>query len=175
MNIFINEIKKLKDTVAQIIITTHYQNFYKKAVQLTYHDNPTLIKITHGPITNDLKKIEPKNEPLLMDDYQSAIHSMVTFMDGTSHSYSEVDARTLMQKHLEYHFAYEIRPANFNYTQLHELLNWLKDTGCLGLELFKELDLKREEYNSPAHQFDNDEEEQKRNSIIDLYSILQKV
>lgn len=175
MNIFINEIKKLKDTVAQIIITTHYQNFYKKAVQLTYHDNPTLIKITHGPITNDLKKIEPKNEPLLMDDYQSAIHSMVTFMDGTSHSYSEVDARTLMQKHLEYHFAYEIRTANFNYTQLHELLNWLKDTGCLGLELFKELDLKREEYNSPAHQFDNDEEEQKRNSIIDLYSILQKV
>lgn len=175
MNIFINEVKKIKDSVAQIIITTHYQNFYKKAVQLTYHDNPTLIKIIHGPTTNDLKKIEPKNEPLLMDDYQSAIHSMVTFMDGTSHSYSEVDERTLMQKHLEYHFAYEIRTANFNYTQLHELLNWLKDTGCLGLDLFRELDLKREEYNSPAHQFDNDEEEQKRNSIIDLYTILQKV
>ena len=96
-------------------------------------------------------------------------------MDGTTHSYSEVNARTLMQKCLEYHFAYEIRQANFNYTQLHELLNWLRDAGHIDASLFRELDLKREEYNSPAHQFDNDEEEQKRNSMIELYNILKKI
>lgn len=175
MNTFINEVKKLKDIVAQVIITTHYQSFYKKVVELTYHEKPTLIKIIHGPITNDLQKVDPKNEPLLMDDYQSAIHSLITFMDGTTHSYSEVNARTLMQKCLEYHFAYEIRQANFNYTQLHELLNWLRDAGHIDASLFRELDLKREEYNSPAHQFDNDEEEQKRNSMIELYNLLKKI
>lgn len=175
MNVFINEVKKIRESVAQLIITTHYQNFYKKAVELTKDEKPTLIKITHGTTTNNLEKIEPKNEPMLMDEYQAAIYKMVAFMEGSSHSYSEVDARTILQKHLEYHFAYNIKKENFDYTQLHELLNWLRDKGCLSSELFKELDLKREEYNSPAHQFDNDEEEQKRNSIFDLYSILQKV
>lgn len=175
MNDFINEVKKIRESVAQLIITTHYQNFYKKAVELTKDEQPTLIKITHGTTTNNLEKIEPKNETMLMDEYQAAIYKMVAFMEGSSHSYSEVDARTILQKHLEYHFAYKIKKENFNYTQLHELLNWLRDKGCLSSELFKELDLKREEYNSPAHQFDNDEEEQKRNSIFNLYSILQKV
>ena len=62
MNDFINEVKKIRESVAQLIITTHYQNFYKKAVELTKDEQPTLIKITHGTTTNNLEKIEPKNE-----------------------------------------------------------------------------------------------------------------
>ena len=173
INVFINKIKEISEKVGQIIITTHYQNFFKKLVSLTRNDNPTLIKIKQEPNSNQLIKVEPEKETLLMDEYEHALYEMTTFMNGTSHAYSEVAARTILQKCLEYHFSYEL--LNVKYNNLSELTKYLLDNNFIDESLYIKLENKRIEYNDPAHEFDFDDEEQKRNSIIELYSILQEI
>ena len=173
MNVFINKLKELKDNVCQIFITTHYQSFFKKLVSLTRNDNPTLVKIKQEPISNQLIAVDEETESLLMDEYESALFEMTTFMNGTSHSYSGVSARTILQKYLEYHFAYELIGVKYN--NLSELNQYLNSECLISDELFRKLENKRTEYNDPAHEFDMDTEEQKRNSVIELYKILQEV
>ena len=124
-------------------------------------------------LSNQLIAVNAETESLLMDEYESALFEMTSFMNGTSHSYNCVAARTILQKYLEYHFAYEL--IGIKYNNLSELTSYLHNEGLIEDELFKKLENKRTEYNDPAHEFDVDTEEQKRTSIMELYKILQEV
>ncbi len=173
INVFINKLKEIGKKVGQVFVTTHYQNFFKKLVSLTRNDNPTLIKIKQEPKSNKLIKVDAENETLLMDEYEHALFEMTTFMSGASHVYSAVAARTILQKCLEYHFSYEL--LNVKYNNLSELTKYLLDNNLIEESLYDKLENKRIEYNDPAHEFDLDDEEQKRNSIMELYGILQEI
>lgn len=173
MNVFINKLKELKDKVDQIIITTHYESFFKKLVSLSRNENISLIRIKQELKSNQLCKIDEKCDTLLMDEYERQLYEMTTFMYGASHNYNCVNARTILQKHLEYQFAYELLGVHYN--NLSELTKHLFDEDLIKKDLYKKIENKRIEYNDPAHEFDNDTEDQKRNSIIELYKILQEI
>ena len=176
MSLFINILKEF-DNANQIIILTHYVDFYKKIVELMYSQTPSpaLLKIQFLPNSNKIITVDRNTDNLLMDEYERALYNMYAFIDGISHTYSSNDARTLMQKYLEYKFYYEIRSKNINCLKFEEFLSTLKTYDLITNTTFTRLNQKREEYNVNSHVFDDDSEEAKRNSVIDLHNILKDI
>lgn len=176
MTLFINILKEFSNT-DQVIILTHYAEFYKKLVELMYSQNPplALLKIQYLPNSNKIVTVNRDSDSLLMNDYEQALYNMYAFIDGLSHSYSSNDARTIMQKYLEYRFYYDIKSKNIHTKQFEIFLKELKTYNLIDDNVFARLNQKREEYNVNSHIFDNDSEDAKRNSIIDLQGILKNI
>lgn len=80
-----------------------------------------------------------------------------------------------MQKCLEYRFYYDIKSKNIHTKQFEIFLKELKTCNLIDDNVFARLNQKREEYNVNSHIFDNDSEDTKRNSIIDLQGILKNI
>lgn len=93
MTLFINILKEFSN-VDQLIILTHYAEFYKKLVELMYSQNPplALLKIQYLPNSNKIVTVNKDSDSLLMNDYEQALYNMYAFIDGLSHSYSSNDA-----------------------------------------------------------------------------------
>lgn len=176
MSLFINILKEF-DKANQIIVLTHYADFYKKLVELLYAVKPlpSLLKIQHLSTTNKIVKIDRQSDTLLMDDFEEALYNMYAFIQSESHTYSSNDARTIMQKYLEYRFYCEIKEKNINSIKFEEFLKGLKDNNFINEDIFTRLNNKREEYNVNSHVFDNDSEDAKRESIIDLQKLLSSI
>lgn len=176
MSLFINILKEF-DKANQIIVLTHYADFYKKLVELLYAVKPlpSLLKIQHFSTTNKIVKIDRQSDTLLMDDFEEALYNMYAFIQSESHTYSSNDARTIMQKYLEYRFYCEIKEKNINSIKFEEFLKGLKDNNFINEDVFTRLNNKREEYNVNSHVFDNDSEDAKRESIIDLQKLLSSI
>lgn len=176
MSLFINILKEF-DKANQIIVLTHYADFYKKLVELLYAVKPlpSLLKIQHLSTTNKIVKIDRQSDTLLMDDFEEALYNMYAFIQSESHTYSSNDARTIMQKYLEYRFYCEIKEKNINSIKFEEFLKGLKDNNFINEDVFTRLNNKREEYNVNSHVFDNDSEDAKRESIIDLQKLLSSI
>ncbi|MBP3630873.1 MAG: AAA family ATPase [Clostridia bacterium] len=176
MTLFINILKEFSNA-NQIIILTHYADFYKKLVELMYSQNPppALLKIQYLPNSNKIITVDRKSDRLLMNDYEQALYNMYAFIEGISHSYSSNDARTIMQKYLEYKFYYDIKSKNINSAKFEIFLTELKTNNLINDNIYARLNQKREEYNVNSHVFDNDSEDAKRNSVIDLQSILKNI
>ena len=176
MSLFINILKEF-DKANQIIVLTHYADFYKKLVELLYAVKPlpSLLKIQHLSTTNKIVKIDRQSDTLLMDDFEEALYNMYAFIQSESHTYSSNDARTIMQKYLEYRFYCEIKEKNINSTKFEEFLKGLKNNNFINEDVFTRLNNKREEYNVNSHVFDNDSEDAKRESIIDLQKLLSSI
>lgn len=176
MSLFINILKEF-DKANQIIVLTHYADFYKKLVELLYAVKPlpSLLKIQHFSTTNKIVKIDRQSDTLLMDDFEEALYNMYAFIQSESHTYSSNDARTIMQKYLEYRFYCEIKEKNINSIKFEEFLKGLKDNNFINEDIFTRLNNKREEYNVNSHVFDNDSEDAKRESIIDLQKLLSSI
>ena len=156
---------------------TNYADFYKKLVELLYAVKPlpSLLKIQHLSTTNKIVKIDRQSDTLLMDDFEEALYNMYAFIQSESHTYSSNDARTIMQKYLEYRFYCEIKEKNINSIKFEEFLKGLKDNNFINEDIFTRLNNKREEYNVNSHVFDNDSEDAKRESIIDLQKLLSSI
>ena len=176
MSLFINILKEF-DKANQIIVLTHYADFYKKLVELLYAVKPlpSLLKIQHLSTTNKIVKIDRQSDTLLMDDFEEALYNMYAFIQSESHTYSSNDARTIMQKYLEYRFYCEIKEKNINSIKFEEFLKGLKNNNFINEDVFTRLNNKREEYNVNSHVFDNDSEDAKRESIIDLQKLLSSI
>ena len=176
MTLFINILKEFSNA-NQVIILTHYADFYKKLVELMYSQNPlpALLKIQYLPNSNKIITVDKNSDVLLMNDYEQALYNMYAFIEGISHSYSSNDARTIMQKYLEYKFYYDIKSKNICIGKFETFLKELQTYNLIDDNIFARLNQKREEYNVNSHVFDNDSEDAKRNSIIDLQSILKNI
>ncbi len=176
MSLFINILKEFSNA-NQIIILTHYADFYKKLVELMYSQNPppALLKIQYLPNSNKIITVDRKSDSLLMNEYEQALYNMYAFIEGISHSYSSNDARTIMQKYLEYKFYYDIKSKNIGVAKFETFLTELKTNNLINDNIYARLNQKREEYNVNSHVFDNDSEDAKRNSIIDLQNILKNI
>ena len=177
MQAFTNILKSLYDEVDQIIILTHYQNFYKMLASWTskYLSELALLKIVYKPDSNDIQTIDRDSDELLMDEYQKSLFELISFINGDIDNYNAVSARIFMQKFIEYYFMLEIKKYGIMYTNLDQLLQGLKSRGIINHDLYKKLDIKREEYNASAHEFDSSTDDSKRNSLVELYDMLHSV
>ena len=176
MGLFINIIKEFKNA-NQFIILTHYSDFYKKIAELTYavQPAPSFLKIQYFSDSNKFITVSRETDELLMNDYERSLYKMWAFINGNTHDYSSTDARTLMQKWLEYKFYYEIKDRKINIGKFENFLDELHNQNLLNNDIYLRLDAKREEYNVTSHTFDVDPEDMKRKSIIDLQSLLQEI
>ena len=176
MGLFINIIKEFENA-NQIIILTHYSDFYKKIAELTYavQPAPSFLRIQYFSDSNKLITVCRETDELLMNDYEKSLYKMWAFIKGNTHDYSSTDARTLMQKWLEYKFYYEIKDKKINIGKFENFLTELHNENLLTDDLFIRLNAKREEYNVTSHTFDVDPEDMKRNSIADLQALLQEI
>lgn len=176
MGLFINIIKEFENA-NQIIILTHYSDFYKKIAELTYATQPvpSFLKIKYFSDSNKFVPVSRETDELLMNDYEKSLYKMWAFIKGDTHDYSSTDARTLMQKWLEYKFYYEIKHRKINIGKFENFLIALHTEKLLSDDLFTRLNTKREEYNVSSHTFDVDPEDMKRNSIADLQALLQEI
>lgn len=136
---------------------------------------PALLKIECSENSNKIVSVDRKSNSLLMNDYEKALYNMYAFMESKSHSYSSNDARTMMQKYLEYKFYYDIKSKNIGTIKFESFLKELKANNLINDDVYTRLDNKREEYNVKAHVFDNDSEAAKRNSIKELQNILKNI
>lgn len=173
MTLFINTLKTFS-AAEQIIILTHYKEFYKKFFELNYElePKPALIKIEYMPGTNKLKQVDRESDHLLMNDYEICLHKMWSFIRGDIHDFSSNEARTLIFKRLIYRYYYDIKDKNIKIGKLKQLLLDLRDNSIISGDMYTRLDAKRVEYNIPSHTFDSDSEDSKRKSIEDLRDIL---
>ena len=177
MTLFINILKEFEGA-NQIIILTHYKEFYKKIVELMYATQPapSLLKIVFLPNSNSFDNVDKQSDALLMGDYEYYLHTMSAFIRGEIHVYSSTDARLLMQKYLEYRFYHEIKARTLNRSKLEDFITALKDAGIITSDdIVRRLHEKREEYNVNAHSFDTESEDAKRNSIVDLQRLLNAI
>lgn len=179
MNLFINTLNEF-DKANQIIILTHYQNFYRKFYDLMKKEKSLLglLKILFLSTTNTISKVDSKCEPLLMDDFEQALCRMFNFIDGKTHDYSSNDARTFMHKYLRLRFYYVIKTNKIigdDIDNLDLFLKALKNNDLIDEMQYSKLDQKRKEYNLNSHNFDTDLEMTKRNSIIELNEILNNI
>ena len=110
-----------------------------------------------------------------MDEFQENLFEMVSFIQGKTQFYNAVSARVFMEKYLKYYFMLEIKERNLQFSNLDSLLESLRDNRLITQELYRQLDVKREEYNSPAHDFESYTIEAKRLSLKELYDLLHKI
>lgn len=177
MEAFTNILKELYGGVSQIIILTHYKDFYMNLAGWTsrYFSNRSLLKIISKPESNSIQRINKEDDTLLMDEFQESLFDMVSFICGKSEVYNAVSARVFMEKFLTFYFMLEIKENNIQATNLDTLLVNLRDNHLIGQEQYTKLDIKREEYNIPAHGFDRYSIESKRNSLRELYDLLHSI
>ena len=101
---------------------------------------------------------------------------MSKFIRGETRTYSAGDARTLLQKYLEYKFYHEIKTKNIVCAKFDDLITSLKRENLITDEqVFVLLNAKRKEYNVDLHGFDTQSEDAKRNSIIELQNLMAKI
>lgn len=177
MQAFTNTLKEFCNDVSQIIILTHYKNFYKTLAGWTskYFTDMSLLKIIRNCDSNDFENIDKEADTLLMDEFQENLFEMVSFIQGKTQFYNAVSARVFMEKYLKYYFMLEIKERNLQFSNLDSLLESLRDNRLITQELYRQLDVKREEYNSPAHDFESYTIEAKRSSLKELYDLLHKI
>ena len=177
MQAFTNTLKEFYNDVSQIIILTHYKNFYKILAGWSsrYLSDMSLLKIVNASNSNGFISINKEEDKLLMDEFQESLFDMVSFINGNAQVYNEVSARVFMEKFIEYYFMLEIKERSLQYTSLDTLLQALRDSGLIDRDLYTKLDIKREEYNSPAHEFDCATIDAKRSSLRELYNLLHAI
>lgn len=177
MNEFINIIKELSDNCKQIIIFTHYENFYKLLVQLTKNKDRSLIKIKHNKETNTFEMIDIENEPMLLDEFQKIINKAISFINENCDDYTSNDGRILMEKILGYRFAREIIDNTVVDIKngLDKFLLDLKNKGKLTDDTYKALENKRVELNGPSHNYETHTLYSKRQCIKLLWDSLHEI
>lgn len=179
MNEFVNIIKEFFNNSKQIIVFTHYENFYKLLVQSSkkQQNDRSLIKIKHKKETNTFEMIDVENEPMLLDEFQKIINRAISFINENCDDYTSNEGRILMEKILGYRFAKEMADNIVVDIEdgLDKFLLDLKDKNKIIDDVYIELENKRVELNGPSHTYESHTLPAKRNCIRLLWDSLHKI
>lgn len=160
----INLFKSYTNSVAQLIVLTHYPHFIKRYCQRGMNDtlNPIFIEIKRDASTSFLETVNEKKFTQSM--YEEKFSKIMKFIEGNGSIDIRSDLRTFLEsQYLPTFFAKKLRAASQageTLSTLADKIDWIFDDDESTKEIFHEL---RRTTNPEAHIFTENNEEDIRN------------
>ncbi|ERM90913.1 hypothetical protein O163_13340 [Caldanaerobacter subterraneus subsp. yonseiensis KB-1] len=145
------KIKELSNKTRQIIILSHYENFFKKMLLSLDNNYYALFKIQKANNTSGFERIEANN--FLLDEHEKLFAKIKKFIDGELTQDISKDLRVFLENEIKIRYRLFIYTHNLQHLCLRDLIDKLYEKGYFNNDVKTKLHDFRELLNPNHHKY----------------------